>query len=58
MLTQKEMEEVLKQAKKTLSEEELKETLKKCSYGGEPVNMSMRGGEEFEGSYKDNNVRI
>jgi len=45
MLSQKEMDEVLRQAKKSLTEEELKETLKKCSYGGEPINMSMKGGD-------------
>ncbi len=40
----KKLEELIIQAKKSLTEEEIKDVIKNCSYGGKPVNMSLKGG--------------
>jgi hypothetical protein len=58
LATQSEIDKAVIEAKKKLRDEEIMEVLKGCSYGGKPVDMSMKGGKTFEGSYKDNNARI
>jgi len=47
MLSEKEMEEALKRAKKNLTVKQIKNTLKKCSCDGSSVNMDMKGGENY-----------
>lgn len=47
----KDLEKAVMQAKKTLSEEEIKDALEKCSYGGKPIDMSMKGGVNFGEPY-------
>jgi len=39
MLNQSEMDKVVLEAKKSLSDEQIKDVIKRCSYGGKPVNM-------------------
>ena len=58
MLSQSEMDKMVLEAKKSLSDEQIKDAIRKCSYGGRPVDMSLKGGKTFESSYKDNNTRI
>ena len=41
MLEQSEMDKVVLEAKKSLSDNQIKDALRKCSYGGSPVNMVM-----------------
>jgi len=52
MLTQSEMDKAVLEAKKSLSDEQIKDAIRKCSYGGSIVNrpldcqgINMRGGE-------------
>jgi len=47
VLNQKEMEEIIRQAKKEMTMEQIKEVVYKSSYGGTPVNMIMdlKGGD-------------
>lgn|GEM_PF-2253507 len=52
MLSQSETDKVVLEAKKSLSDEQIKDAVRKCSYGGcmveRPLNcqgISMRGGE-------------
>lgn len=44
MLTQDEMDKAVLEAKKSLSDEQIKEAIKRCSYGGSPVSMVHTGG--------------
>ncbi len=41
MLSQSEMDKAVLDAKKSLSDEQIKDAIKRCSYGGKPVNMVM-----------------
>lgn len=41
----KKLEQAIIDAKKSLSDKELKETLERCSYGGKPIDMSLKGGD-------------
>lgn len=43
MLTQEEMDKIVRDAKKDLTTEQIKDALRKCSYGG-PVDMKLKGG--------------
>ena len=51
MLEQSEMDKIVLDAKKQLSDEQIKDVIRKCSYGGKPVNMVMtlKGGEFIDG---------
>jgi hypothetical protein len=42
---QDEIEKAIIEAKKKLSDDEIIEVLKKCSYGGKPVSMDSKGGD-------------
>ena len=51
MLTQSEMDKLVLEAKKSLSDEQIKDAIRKCSYGGSIVNrpldchgINMKGG--------------
>lgn len=57
MLTQEEMDKIVRDAKKDLTTEQIKNALRKCSYGGPvPVDMGLKGGDSFEGGNKNNHV--
>ncbi len=47
MLSQKEMDKALLEAKKARYGEQMKDILKKCSCSGSPVTMEMKGGEKI-----------
>jgi len=59
MLNQSDMDKVVLEAKKSLSDEQIKEAIRKCSYGGSMVicgdnstesvlpNRFMKGGDSF-----------
>lgn len=47
LAAQDEIEKAVMEAKKKLRDDEIMEVLKKCSYGGKPVNMDLKGGEKF-----------
>jgi len=49
MLTQSEMDKAVLEAKKSLSDEQIKDALRKCSYGGKPVTMDLKGGDMRNG---------
>lgn len=56
MLDQTEMDKVVMEAKKSLSDEQIKDAIKRCSYGGPMVNrpldcqgIIMKGGETING---------
>ena len=49
MLSQEEMDKVVLEAKKSMTVEEMKDAIKRCSYGGKPVNMSLKGGDMING---------
>lgn len=43
MLTDKEMDEIVLRAKKSMTDEQIKDAVRRCSYGGkEYVDMSLR----------------
>ncbi len=44
MLTQSEMDKLVMEAKKSLSDEQIKDAIKRCSYGGSPVDMCITTG--------------
>jgi len=58
MLEQSEMDKAVLEAKKSLSDEQIKGAIRKCSYGGKPVDMKLKGGVTLEGNYKDNYPRV
>jgi len=41
MLSQKEMDKAVLEAKKSLSDEQIKDAIKRCSYGGSIVNRPL-----------------
>lgn len=43
-VSSKDIEDAIVRAKKELTTEEIKDALRKCSYGGKPIDMSMKGG--------------
>jgi len=43
MLSQSEMDKAVIEAKKSLSDEQIKDAVRKCSYGGNPVDMAQGG---------------
>lgn len=47
MLTKKEMDKAILEAKKSLSDEQMKDALRKYSYGGKPADMSLKKGGEI-----------
>lgn len=49
LATQSEIDKAVIEAKKKLRDEEIMEVLKGCSYGGKPVDMSLKGGETIDG---------
>jgi hypothetical protein len=45
MLEQSEMDKIVLDAKKQLNDEQIKEAMRKCSYGGKPITMDLKGGD-------------
>lgn len=41
------VEEMIAQVKQELTVDQIKDVVKKCSYGGKPVTMEMKGGGNF-----------
>jgi len=44
MLSQSDMDKAVLEAKKSLSDEQIKDAVRKCSYGGNPATMQTIGG--------------
>jgi len=42
MLNQSEMDKAVLEAKKSLSDEQIKDAIRKCSYGGSPVSVDSK----------------
>jgi hypothetical protein len=50
LASQSEIDQAVMQAKKDLTIEEVKEAVRRCSYGGKSVGMSLKGlGTELKG---------
>lgn len=45
LASQNEIDKAVIKAKQKLRDDEIIETLKKCSYGGKPVTMDLKGGD-------------
>ena len=45
LATQSEIDKAVIAAKKKLRDDEIMDVLKKCSYGGKPVTMDLKGGD-------------